>query len=112
MTESVVKLIDHAVLQPTQTDDDIRAACKLCAELGTASVCVKPSHVPLAVECLRGSTVIVSTVIGSRCGLIGSLACVATVKEMSTVTKQNRCQRRLCGEAIEALVQDMSHAAP
>jgi deoxyribose-phosphate aldolase len=61
---SVVKLIDHAVLQPTQTDDDVRTACALCAELSTASVCVKPSHVPLAAECLRGSDVLVSTVIG------------------------------------------------
>jgi deoxyribose-phosphate aldolase len=61
---SIVKLIDHAVLQPTQTDDDVRAACSMCAELGVASVCVKPSHVPLASECLRGSSVLVSTVIG------------------------------------------------
>ncbi|MEX0643324.1 MAG: deoxyribose-phosphate aldolase [Pirellulales bacterium] len=64
MAQSVVNLIDHAVLQATQTDDDVRAACALCAKLGTASVCVKPSHVPLAAECLRGSTVLVSTVIG------------------------------------------------
>jgi deoxyribose-phosphate aldolase len=62
--ESVVKLIDHAVLQPTQTDDDVRTACALCKELGVASVCVKPSHVPLAAECLSGSSVLVSTVIG------------------------------------------------
>ena len=54
MSASIVKLIDHAVLQPTQTDADVRAACALCAELGVASVCVKPSHVPLAAECLRG----------------------------------------------------------
>ena len=64
MSESVVKLIDHAVLHPTQTDDDVRAACQMCAELGVASVCVKPSHVPLAAECLRDSSVLVSTVIG------------------------------------------------
>jgi deoxyribose-phosphate aldolase len=62
--KSLLPLIDHAVLQPTQTDDDVRAACVLCAELGTASVCVKPSHVPLAAECLKGSTTFVSTVIG------------------------------------------------
>ncbi|HEY3393028.1 MAG TPA: deoxyribose-phosphate aldolase [Lacipirellulaceae bacterium] len=62
--DSIVKLIDHAVLQPTQTDDDVRAACAMCAEFGVASVCVKPSHVPLAAECLRGSSVLVSTVIG------------------------------------------------
>jgi deoxyribose-phosphate aldolase len=62
--DSLVKLIDHAVLQPTQTDDDVRAACTMCAELGVASVCVKPSHVSLAAECLRRSSVLVSTVIG------------------------------------------------
>jgi deoxyribose-phosphate aldolase len=59
-----VKRIDHAVLQPTHTDEDVRAACAFCAELNVASVCVKPSHVPLAVECLQNSTVLVSTVIG------------------------------------------------
>jgi deoxyribose-phosphate aldolase len=64
LSQSLVRLIDHAVLQPTQTDDDVRAACALCAELGTASVCVKPSHVLLAAECLRRSNVLVSTVIG------------------------------------------------
>lgn len=64
VAESLLKLIDHAVLQPTQTDDDVSAACTLCAELGVASVCVKPSHVPLAAEYLSGSNVLVSTVIG------------------------------------------------
>jgi deoxyribose-phosphate aldolase len=61
---SLVKMIDHAVLQPTQTDNDVRAACAICAELGVASVCVKPSNVQLAADLLRGSTVLVSTVIG------------------------------------------------
>jgi len=72
LRDSLVKLIDHAVLQPTQTDEDVRAACALCLELGVASVCVKPSHVALAAECLRPSPgragefrpVLVSTVIG------------------------------------------------
>ena len=64
MSNSLLPLIDHAVLHPTQTDDDVRSACQLCAELGVASVCVKPSYVPLAAECLDGSGVMVSTVIG------------------------------------------------
>ncbi len=64
LSQSIVKLIDHAVLQPTQTDEDVRAACAFCGELDVASVCVKPSHVPLAAESLRNSTVLVSTVIG------------------------------------------------
>lgn len=61
---SIVSLIDHSVLQPTQTDADLRAASKFCVELGTASICVKPSMVPLATELLAGSTVVPCTVIG------------------------------------------------
>lgn len=61
---SIVAMIDHAVLQPTQTDDDLRAACRLCVDVGTASVCVKPSMVVLAAELLAGSRVAPSTVIG------------------------------------------------
>ena len=65
MSESVVRLIDHAVLQPGQTDEDVRAACAMCCELDVASVCVKPCHVALAAECLGGLPVAVSTVIVS-----------------------------------------------
>jgi deoxyribose-phosphate aldolase len=61
---SIVSLIDHAVLQPTQTDDDLRAACKLSIAAGVFSVCVKPSMVSLAAELLDGSKVVPSTVIG------------------------------------------------
>lgn len=61
---SIVALIDHAVLQPTQTDDDLREACHLCVDVGVASVCVKPSMVSLAAELLAGSKVVPSTVIG------------------------------------------------
>ncbi len=64
MPSSVVSLIDHAVLSPTQTDIDLRDACEMCIEVGTASVCVKPSMVVLASELLAGSAVVPSTVIG------------------------------------------------
>ncbi|MCO6047606.1 deoxyribose-phosphate aldolase [Aeoliella sp. ICT_H6.2] len=61
---NIVSMIDHAVLQPTQNDADVRDACKLCDELKVASICVKPSQVPLARIELRDSPVLVSTVIG------------------------------------------------
>ena len=64
MSSSVVSLIDHAVLHPTQTEGDLRKACAMCVELGVASVCVKPSMVPLATELLAGSPTLPSTVIG------------------------------------------------
>lgn len=61
---NVVSLIDHAVLHPTQTSDDVRAACEMAARLGIASVCVKPSYVALTANLLRGTGVLPSTVIG------------------------------------------------
>jgi deoxyribose-phosphate aldolase len=64
MSQSVVGLIDHAVLGPTQTDADLRDACAMCVKVGTASVCVKPYMVPLAAELLAGSSVVACTVIG------------------------------------------------
>ncbi|TWT96959.1 Deoxyribose-phosphate aldolase 2 [Botrimarina colliarenosi] len=74
---NVVSLIDHAVLHPTQTSDDVRAACEMAARLGIASVCVKPSHVALAANALRGSGVAPSTVIGFPHGGTTSAAKVA-----------------------------------
>jgi deoxyribose-phosphate aldolase len=64
MQNSVIALIDHAVLAPTASDSDVRLACEKCRELGVASVCVKPCHVELAAEFLENSPVLVSTVIG------------------------------------------------
>ncbi|QDS98602.1 deoxyribose-phosphate aldolase [Adhaeretor mobilis] len=61
---SVVSLIDHAVLSPTQTEADLREACEFCIELAVASVCVKPSMAALASELLADSPVAASTVIG------------------------------------------------
>lgn len=64
MNDSLISLIDHAVLGPTQTDNDLRQACAMCIELGTASVCVKPAMLPLATRLLSGSKVVAGTVIG------------------------------------------------
>lgn len=60
----IAGLIDHALLHPTLTDDEIVAGCREAAELGVASVCVKPYAVPLALSELRGTRVAVGTVIG------------------------------------------------
>ena len=74
---SLVSMIDHAVLHPTQTAQDLRAACDLCTDLGVASVCVKPSHVALAAELLGGTSVVPSTVIGFPHGGTSTAAKVA-----------------------------------
>lgn len=58
------RLIDHTLLRPDATRDQVAAFCDEARRLGFWSVCVNPSYVPLAVSRLRGSGVKVSTVIG------------------------------------------------
>jgi deoxyribose-phosphate aldolase len=62
--KEVSKMIDHSLLHPTMTDDDLRAGCELALQYDAASVCIKPYAVTMAAEILRGSDVLVCTVIG------------------------------------------------
>jgi len=62
--ETVAKTLDHAALKADMTDADIVAACELGKKYGTATVCVRPSDVPLAAKELAGSGVDVSAVVG------------------------------------------------
>lgn len=64
MADSIARLIDHSLLHPTLTDEELRAGCLLARRLGVASVCTKPYGVPLAAELLAGSPVRVGTVVG------------------------------------------------
>jgi deoxyribose-phosphate aldolase len=60
----IAKWIDHAVLQPTLTDEELRAGCQVALRNHVATVCIKPYAVPLASEILQGSDVRVCTVVG------------------------------------------------
>lgn len=60
----IAKMIDHSLLHPTMTDDEMRRGCRLARRLDVASVCIKPYAVPLACDELSGSDVAVGTVIG------------------------------------------------
>lgn len=60
----LAKYIDHAVLHPTATDEDLDKACGIAVKYGTATVCVKPYAVARAAALLKGSGVGVCTVIG------------------------------------------------
>src|SRR5512140_2215320 len=62
--EQLAKMIDHSLLHPTMTDQDLEEGCKVAAKYGVASVCIKPYAVKRAVELLRGSGVLVGAVIG------------------------------------------------
>jgi len=62
--EQLAKVIDHSLLKPELTEEDVIAGCKLADRYHTATVCVKPCHVRLAAEILKDSDVLVSTVVG------------------------------------------------
>jgi len=61
-------LIDHTLLKPEASRDDIRKLCGEAVRFGFASVCINPWNVPLAAELVRGSKVKVCTVIGFPLG--------------------------------------------
>jgi len=61
-------LIDHTLLKPEATDEDIRVLCEEAARYRFASVCVNPTWVRAAACNLQGSGVPVCTVIGFPLG--------------------------------------------
>jgi len=65
----LAKLIDHTLLKPEASRDEIRQLCEEAMRFGFASVCINPWNVPLASELLRGSNVKVCTVIGFPLGV-------------------------------------------
>jgi deoxyribose-phosphate aldolase len=66
--EDIARCIDHTVLKPDATEDDIRKLCAEAREYKFASVCVSPSYVKLAARELEGSSVKVCTVVGFPSG--------------------------------------------
>ena len=62
--EAIAKRIDHSLLGPTMTEAELEDGCRLAADYGVASVCIKPFAVPLATKLLEGTGVQVGTTIG------------------------------------------------
>jgi deoxyribose-phosphate aldolase len=61
-------LIDHTLLTPDASDDDIVRLCEEAVQFGFATVCVNPWYIPLAAARTRGSNVKVCTVVGCPLG--------------------------------------------
>lgn len=60
----VSKMIDHSLLNPTLTTDDLEAGCRLAVAYDVASVCILPYYLKCCADILRCSTVQPSTTIG------------------------------------------------
>lgn len=66
--KSIARKIDHTLLKPDATVDDITALCDEAKKYQFASVCVNPGNVSLCSNLLKGSNVKVCTVIGFPLG--------------------------------------------
>lgn len=65
---NLAKLIDHTLLKPAATQDDIRRLCQEARQYGFFSVCINPVWVAYAKEQLKGTDVKVCTVVGFPLG--------------------------------------------
>ena len=64
----IAPLIDHTLLKPNATENDIRRICEEAIEYRFASVCVNPCWVLFAAESLGNSNSMVCTVVGFPLG--------------------------------------------
>lgn len=69
---NLAKMIDHTLLKPDATQQEIAQLCFEARKYGFASVCVNPTWVSLCAELLKGSPVKVCTVIGFPLGATSS----------------------------------------
>ncbi|MEQ9407074.1 MAG: deoxyribose-phosphate aldolase [Fuerstiella sp.] len=60
----ISKMIDHSLLQPVMTVDDLESGIRLALAYDAASVCIMPYYLRRCADMLAGSTVKASTTIG------------------------------------------------
>src|SRR3954469_16963400 len=60
----LAKMIDHSLLKPNLTRDELEAGCRLPVEYDVASVCIMPYYLARAAELLHGTGVLPTTTIG------------------------------------------------
>ena len=60
----IAKMIDHSLLRPELTEEEIKKGCETAKKYDTATVCCSPAALPMVVKLLKGSDVKPTTVIG------------------------------------------------
>ncbi len=79
--EEIAKMIDHSMLKPEMTDEEIEDGCKLADRYKVAAVSVRPSDIKLAKKVLKDSEVLIDTIIGFPHGTTTTLTKVTEAKE-------------------------------
>lgn len=112
-------LIDHTLLRPEATADQIRLLCDEAVEWGFFAVCVPPCYARLAADCLYGSAVGVASVVGFPCGYDSSASKIRQTEELvvdgcSEIDMVIRIGQAICGDfgAVEEEIAQVVIAAP
>jgi len=77
----IAKMIDHSLLNPVLTTQELEKGCRLAVEYDVGSVCIMPSYLKRCAEILQGSTVQASTTIGFPHGGHTTVVKVAETKQ-------------------------------
>jgi deoxyribose-phosphate aldolase len=77
ITMDFAKMIDHTILKPEATKQDMEKLCREASEYGFHSVCVNSSFVYYCSQLLKDSTVKVCTVVGFPLGAMSTAGKVA-----------------------------------
>lgn len=81
LTKPLSKYIDHTILKPEATKDEVLQIINEAKEYNFASVCINPYWVQLAAKKLRGTDINVCTVIGFPLGATSTFAKVSETSE-------------------------------
>lgn len=79
--EDIAEMIDHAILKPELTREQVDAELELAARHAIFSVCVRPCDVAHAVARLEATEVVIGTVIGFPHGTTSTAAKVAESRQ-------------------------------
>ncbi len=74
MSEDLAGYIDHTLLKPEATKEDIIRLCREAQQHHFYAVCINPSYLPVAAEELAGSAVKICIVVGFPLGAVTTAA--------------------------------------
>lgn len=117
----IASWIDHTLLKPEATTEQIRVLCEEAKQYHFAAVCVNPVHLPTVCEVLTGSSVEVCTVVGFPLGALSgsmkaleALQCVeAGAREIDMVMNIGALKGGAYGEVVNDIwaVAEVVHRA-
>jgi len=76
----IAQTIDHALLRPDLTVSAVREGCALARDYGVVSVCARPTDLPILVEELAGTKLLITTTVGFPHGVTTTAAKVAETR--------------------------------